>query len=283
MIADATQPDLPIVYVNPAFERLTGYTVSELTGRSCNVLQGENTDPASVDQMRTAIREGQECRLTILNFRKDTSPFWCEVHLSPVRDSQGRVVQYVGVQNDVSDRVHAEIQLRRERDRANHLARHDLLTGLPNRQEFADRVEVALADLADDETAAVIFIDLDQFKQVNDQYGHSTGDDVLRESARELTELCGPDVLLARQAGDEFLAFVRSPNIAMARYQAQQLVAAASEQLIDHSAAGVMTASAGAGFSLPGRRRTLDQMLAEADQSMYEHKRSRNASMALHR
>jgi diguanylate cyclase (GGDEF)-like protein/PAS domain S-box-containing protein len=282
VIADATQPGLPIVYVNPAFERLTGYSASELTGRSCNLLQGEGTDPAAVRQMISAIRESRECRVTLLNFRKDATPFWCEVHLSPVRDAQGRVVQYVGVQNDVSERVRAELQLREQRDRADHLARHDLLTGLPNRQEFAERAEDILDGLAEDETAAVIFIDLDHFKQVNDLYGHNTGDDVLRESARELSELCGPDVLLARQAGDEFLAFFKRPDRAMAAHRAQQLVTAIAEQVVDHDVTGLITASAGASLSNPGRRRTLDQMLADADQAMYVQKGRRNARLAIH-
>ena len=273
VIADATQHGLPIVYVNPAFERITGYSASEITGCSCSILQGESSDPVAVDEMRRAIRSGQECRVTLLNFRKDQTPFWCEVHLAPVHDAHGRVVEYVGVQNDVSARVDAETQLREERDRADHLARHDLLTGLPNRQEFADVVEAELDALADDETAAVIFIDLDQFKKVNDDYGHNTGDDVLHEAAAKLRGLCGPDVLVARQAGDEFLAFFTRPDTQMAAQRAHQIEIAVADQLIDQAVAGVITASAGSSLSPPGQRRTLDEMLAEADQAMYADKR----------
>jgi diguanylate cyclase (GGDEF)-like protein len=193
--------------------------------------------------MRRAIREGRECRVTLLNFRKDGAPFWCEVHLAPVCDALGHVVQYVGVQNDVSDRVRAEMQLREERDRADYMARHDLLTGLPSRQEFNDRADGILAELPDTESAVVLFIDLDDFKRVNDRYGHETGDDVLRQSARELRRLCGRDVLLARQSGDEFVALFTSLDAQGAIDRAQELAAAISEQLLEHPVVGVVSDS----------------------------------------
>jgi diguanylate cyclase (GGDEF)-like protein/PAS domain S-box-containing protein len=283
VIADATQPGLPIVYTNPAFERLTGYSPSEITGRSCSILQGRDSDPGAISEMRRAIREGRECRVTLLNFRKDETPFWCEVHLAPVRDARGRVVQYVGVQNDVSDRVRAEMQLREERDRADYIARHDLLTGLPSRQEFTDRAGRILSDLPDTECAIVLFIDLDEFKRVNDRHGHDIGDDVLRQSARKLRDLCGRDALLARQSGDEFVALFTCPDAQAATDRAQQLAAAISERLVEHPVAGVVSASAGSALSTPGQRASLDQMLVGADQAMYATKKRRDAPLAVHR
>jgi diguanylate cyclase (GGDEF)-like protein len=176
------------------------------------------------------------------------------------------------------------MQLREQRDRADHLARHDLLTGLPNRQEFTDRAEASLDRLTDTETAAVIFIDVDRFKRVNDRYGHKTGDDVLRDCANELRRLCGPDVLLARQAGDEFLAFFTSADARVASRRADQLARAISEGLVDHVAVGLVTASAGASLSTPEERVTLDQMLARADAAMYANKRHRReAPLTLNR
>ena len=283
VIADATEPGLPMVYMNPAFERLTGYSASELTGRSCSILQGAGTDRGAVREMGTAIREGRSCRVTVLNFRKDATPFWCEVHLSPVRDSQGRIVQYVGVQNDVSDRVNAEMQLRAERERADHLARHDFLTGLPNRQEFTDRGERTLERLTETETAVVVFVDINRFKQVNDHHGHHAGDDALRHSAEALRQICGPDALLARQAGDEFIALFTSQSAEQAADRARHIVEAVSEQLVDHDTIGRITASAGSSFSTPGNRVTLDQMLAAADKAMYAHKRRRHSDQPVRR
>lgn len=282
VISDATQPGLPVAYINPAFERLTGWSAAEITGRSCSVLQGKDTDPAAVQEMRDAIREGRECRVTVLNLRRDGSPFWCEVHLAPVRNSQGQIVQYVGVQNDVSDRVQAELELREQRDRANHLARHDLLTGLPNRKEFTERVEASLAGLRGDEAAALLYVDIDQFKLVNDRHGHNIGDEVLRDAALALRALCGDDVLLARHAGDEFLAFFTCPESRLAADRAQELVAATANELIVHSQAGEISASAGASLSTPGHRLTLEQLMATADAAMYSHKRNRRDLLAVH-
>jgi diguanylate cyclase (GGDEF)-like protein/PAS domain S-box-containing protein len=272
VIADARAPGLPIIYVNPAFERLTGYSAAEITGTNCKFVQGPGTDPGAVQEMGDAIREGRECRVTLLNYRKSGTPFWCEVHLSPVRDSQGNVVEYVGVQNDVSERVRAERRLRQQRDRADHLARHDRLTGLPNRQEFTDRVELILNGLSGEQVAVMLFIDIDRFKQVNDVHGHSTGDDVLRRCAAALRRSCGHDVLLARQGGDEFIGLFTSPDATQAVRRAQQLESAISDRLTVHAVAGLITASVGTRLSTPERRASFDQMLAGADAAMYEHK-----------
>jgi diguanylate cyclase (GGDEF)-like protein/PAS domain S-box-containing protein len=281
VIADATDPRLPVLDVNPAFERMTGYSSAEMKGRSCSILQGKGTDPGAVREMRDAIREGRECRVVVLNFRKDSTPFWCEVHLAPVRDNQGRVVQYVGVQNDVSERVNALTQLREQRDRASHLARHDPLTGLPNRHTFAERAEADLDGLTESETAAMIFIDIDRFKRINDRYGHSTGDELLTQSAAELQRRCGPDALLARQSGDEFLVFFTSPDPDRAAHRAEELVTALSERLVEHSVAGVITASAGWSLSTPGQRLSFGEMLSAADAAMYARK-DRRPALALH-
>jgi diguanylate cyclase (GGDEF)-like protein/PAS domain S-box-containing protein len=282
VISDATQPGMPVAYVNPAFERLTGWTAAAITGRNCSVLQTEETDPAAVKEMGDAIREGRECRVTVLNQRRDGSPFWCEIHLAPVRDVKGNVVQYVGVQNDATARVLAEQQMREQRDRANYLARHDQLTGLPNRQEFTDRIEARLADLDASDVGALVYVDIDQFKLVNDRYGHSTGDEVLREAALALLQMCGEDVLLCRHAGDEFVAFFTAPHQSTASDRAQEWVAAMADGLVRHPDAGAICASAGASFSTPSRRLNLDQLLAEADSAMYSHKGRRNGTLALH-
>jgi diguanylate cyclase (GGDEF)-like protein len=163
------------------------------------------------------------------------------------------------------------------------MARHDLLTGLPSRQEFNDRADGILAELPDTESAVVLFIDLDDFKRVNDRYGHETGDDVLRQSARELRRLCGRDVLLARQSGDEFVALFTSPDAQGAIDRAQELAATISEQLLEHPVVGVVSASAGSTLSSPGHRASLDQMLAGADAAMYANKRRRGAPLAVQR
>ncbi|MCU0547005.1 MAG: PAS domain S-box protein [Oscillatoriaceae cyanobacterium Prado104] len=107
-IADAMQPDLPVVYCNPAFEKITGYDRSEIIGRNCRFLQGPDTDRAAVDRIRVALREQHDCKVVLKNYRKDGTPFWNEFTISPVRDSNGCVTHFIGVQSDITDRKLAE-------------------------------------------------------------------------------------------------------------------------------------------------------------------------------
>jgi sigma-B regulation protein RsbU (phosphoserine phosphatase) len=115
-IADARLPGRPLIYVNPGFERLTGYRASEALGRNCRFLQGPDSDPVAVAEIRTAIAEHRECVVEILNYRKDGARFWNRLSLAPVRDPQGEVTHYIGVQSDVTARREAEDRLRRVKE-----------------------------------------------------------------------------------------------------------------------------------------------------------------------
>jgi diguanylate cyclase (GGDEF)-like protein/PAS domain S-box-containing protein len=274
VIADSTQEGMPIIYANPAFERLTGYTAAEITGRDCKFVQGDGTDPLAKAEMAAALREGRECRVTVLNYRKDGTSYWCEVHLSPVLDRRGRILQYVGVQNDVTARVEAEHQLRDERDRARHLASHDPLTGLSNRRAFNRKAEALLDTLSGEEAAVVVFIDIDRFKQVNDDHGHDVGDDVLSVAAAELREMLGQEALLARHAGDEFLALFRARDAAAAQARAAAVTARSSSGLLEHEVAGPVTASLGWAIARADHAQPLAELIGEADAAMYERKRA---------
>ncbi len=117
VITDPNQPDNPIVYVNPAFERMTGYTAEEIAGRNCRFLQGSTWDQPPLDVLRAALEEGRDCKVVLQNYRKDGSPFWNELSVSPVRDEQGRLVNFVGVLDDVTARKRTEEKLRRNEER----------------------------------------------------------------------------------------------------------------------------------------------------------------------
>jgi two-component system, cell cycle sensor histidine kinase and response regulator CckA len=112
LITDATQADNPIVYANNGFEHLTGYRTSEVLGRNCRLLQGSATDPDARKQIRDAIAAGKQCDVEILNYRKNGSTFWNAIHISPVKDDDGVVQQFIGVQIDVTQRRTLEAQLR---------------------------------------------------------------------------------------------------------------------------------------------------------------------------
>src|ERR687893_2760149 len=216
-ISDPGQPDNPLIYVNRSFELMTGYSAEEVLGSNCRFLQGPEGDQPALDEVRAALREERDCSVLLRNYRKDGTPFWNEFRLSPVHDARGRLVNFVGVQNDVTERKHAEEGLRHARDeleervrqrtarlaeanarlqreiaerrgleeQLTHQAFHDPLTGLPSRTLFLDRLDLALerAGWWGGEVA-VLFMDLDDFKVVNDSLGYEVGDLVLLAGAR---------------------------------------------------------------------------------------------------
>jgi PAS domain S-box-containing protein len=108
VITDPNQPDDPLVYVNPAFERTTGYPAEEALGRNCRFLQGEDHDQPALEELRTAIYEERHCTVVLRNYRKDGTLFWNELSVYPVRDEKGHMTNFVGVQNDVTERIRAE-------------------------------------------------------------------------------------------------------------------------------------------------------------------------------
>jgi sigma-B regulation protein RsbU (phosphoserine phosphatase) len=111
-IADARLPDRPLIYVNAGFEKLTGYSRDEVLGRNCRFLQGAGTEADTVTEIRNAVNDGRECTVEILNYRKDGSPFWNRLAITPVEDDSGEITHFIGIQSDVSARRRAEDELR---------------------------------------------------------------------------------------------------------------------------------------------------------------------------
>lgn len=111
IITDATQPDNPVIYVNPAFEEITGYSAEETLGRNCRFLQGEDRDQPGLQEIRDAVREGRSCTAMLRNIRKDGTPFWSELSIAPVRDEAGELTHFVGIQLDVTSRKRVQDDL----------------------------------------------------------------------------------------------------------------------------------------------------------------------------
>ena len=239
-IADMTQPDQPLVYANAAFEALSGLALEQVLGRNCRFLQGSDTDPTALSRLRAAVDAGQECRETLLNYRgAERRPWWNEIFLAPVTDDVGRVVQYIGVQNDVTARVEAERALVRERDRAQsylarieQLAYTDPLTGLANRRRVEERIEAALLDARiADGALALLYLDLDGFKAINDELGHAAGDQVLVSTAQRMQDRLRRTDVLARLGGDEFLVGVLGLDALTAASEAAALASQLAQAL----------------------------------------------------
>jgi len=111
-ITDPSQPDAPLVYVNPAFERTTGYAAEEVLGRNCRFLQGEDRDQPALVELRAAIREERHCTVVLRNYRKNGTLFYNELSVYPVRDENDHLMNFVGVQNDITERLRTEEALR---------------------------------------------------------------------------------------------------------------------------------------------------------------------------
>ncbi|OHB30449.1 MAG: hypothetical protein A2X79_03410 [Desulfuromonadaceae bacterium GWB2_53_15] len=206
MITDAHAPDNPIIYVNPAFERMTGYGAQEVFGRNPRFLAGEDSEQMGLEEIRAALREQREGSAVLRNYRKDGSLFWNELSLSSVRDESGRVTNFVGILNDITERKQYEEQLE-------YQSNHDGLTGLPNRNLLADRLTQTLSYAGRyHQQAAVMFIDLDHFKFINDSLGQDTGDQLLKSTAKRLAQCLRSIDTVARHGADEFVVIL--PDLA---------------------------------------------------------------------
>lgn len=267
VIVDAQRPDLPIVYVNAAFERITGYSREAALGRNCRFLQGIDTDPATQVQLRKGIKEQRDVHVVIRNYRRNGAPFWNDLYISPVRDEAGVVTHFIGAQNDITAQREYQAQL-------SHNANHDALTGLPNRLLLDQRLaQGCLLARRYQRYLAVLFIDLDDFKPINDTLGHEVGDYILLEVAKRLEEELRPWDTVARFGGDEFIVLL--PDLAHeddVLQVVERLLARVSAPYWYRSNELRITASIGIATN-DGTIQTPRQLIQQADLAMYKAKR----------
>jgi two-component system cell cycle response regulator len=285
VIADATAPDMPLVYVNAAFERLTGYSAREVLGSNCRFLQRGDTDQVGLALVRASLENGEPCVVTVRNYRKDGSPFWNELSLSPISDPAGTVTHFFGTLTDVSERVTAEQKLlakhkqllARKRELEN-LALRDGLTGLYNRRAFDEQLEREWNRARRDQTPlSLIMIDIDHFKHYNDTFGHPAGDHCIQvvASAVQRCFARGSD-LVARYGGDEFVVLASALDHKQAQRRAEQL-----QQTIKtlgfassaYAAAPPISLSIGVATATSLQRGTPEHLLHAADRALYQAKR----------
>ena len=190
---------LRIVYINEAFLKVTGYRAADVIGRSAELLVGPKTDLEELDRIRTALKNHESAKAELIFHHQDQSYFWADMNTVPIRNEHGQVTHFVSVMREVTERKQAEEQLRRN-------AFHDPLTGLPNRLLFTERLTQVIANSREQENNlfAVLFLDLDRFKVINDSLGHLIGDQLLIAIARRLEACVKRSDLVARLGGDEF-------------------------------------------------------------------------------
>jgi diguanylate cyclase (GGDEF)-like protein/PAS domain S-box-containing protein len=267
MIVSASDPEMPLVYVNRAFEQVTGYGREEVIGRNCRFLQGTDRDQPELDKIRRAIAEQHDGQALVRNYRKNGSLFWNKLYVTPVLDPRsGAVTHFVGVQYDITE-------IKRYQEELEHQANHDALTGLANRNLLKDRLQQSLA-LAHryERPFSLAFIDLDNFKLVNDSLGHDIGDRLLKIVAERLVTCVREGDTVARLGGDEFVLLVTEQERDDSVYRiVQRVMAAISQPFVIDQREFKVTCSVGIA-SFPGDGEDADTLLRNADTAMYRAK-----------
>lgn len=400
LIVDARLPDQPVIYCNPAFERISGYDFREVVGRNCRFLQRDNDGQPALQTLRDAIREGKPCQVLLRNYRKNGELFWNELTISAVRDAQGEVTHFIGMQSDVTARVEAERQrlevesrfhslfdnsldgiayysldghcvsanraycdmlgyeeselqglhydqitpkkwhenqrnlmqqqlfsrgftdlyekeyirkdgtvlpvsvraalhynaagkpigtwgivrdiseykrtlkqLQENEARMEYLAYHDVLTQLPNRLLFQDRVSKALERVRrHNRKLAVLLLDLDRFKNINDSLGHTVGDQFLMAISTRLGNAIRDCDTAARIGGDEFVVVLEDfGEISNVSNVAAKLLKVLAEPIRVEHRDLYTTASIGIAI-FPGDGDTVEALIKAADAAMYRAK-----------
>jgi diguanylate cyclase (GGDEF)-like protein/PAS domain S-box-containing protein len=265
-----------IVHVNRAFIEITGYQCEDVMGHQPSLFKSGRHSASYPRAMFQTLERDGEWSGEIWNRRKsgEIYPQWQTIRV--IRDDQGQISHYVAVFSDISAIKHSEHELA-------HLAHHDPLTDLPNRLLFTDRAEQALASAqAHKRGCALLLLDLDHFKIINDSLGHNVGDQLLKTVGERLQGLFGPGVTLARLGGDEFAVLAEScPQLVQAAALAQRILDAMKEPFIFDGHQLFISASIGISL-FPSDALSAEQLLRNADSALFKAKSAGREGYALY-
>lgn len=280
IITEANTVDAPgprIVFVNDAFERHTGYRREEALGKTPRMLQGKGTQRATLDRIRRALQRSRPVRAELINYKKDGELFWLELEIVPVDYFSRGLTHWVCVARVITERKASE-------DKIEHLAFYDALTQLPNRRLLMERLQKTMLHCQETGTVgALVFIDMDNFKVLNDTSGHATGDLLLVQVGLRLVGCSGLNDTVARLGGDEFVVLLENlggdPVAAAAQSKrvGEKILAALSEpyDLTGHQ----HHSTCSIGITLfSNHQKSMGDLLKQADLAMYQAKAAgRNA------
>ena len=293
LITEAEPFDPPgprIVWANKSFYENHGFTPEEVIGKTPRILQGPETDRIALDQIRVAMQNWESIKVELVNYRKDGASYWNEFEIVPIANDSGWYTHWVSIQRDVSDRKAMEKQLFQ-------LAFYDSLTGLPNRRLFNDRLTQAIAlSKRSMRYGALMCLDLDHFKELNDSHGHNVGDLLLIELSKRLGGCVREVDTVARFGGDEFVVIAgelsqeKEEAEAKAMLIAEKILGSLSEiyklETTDASGDPVIIEHHGSctiGVAMfRSSESSMDSILKWADAAMYKAKEVGRGSVFMH-
>ncbi len=283
VVCEARPEHQPVVYVNTAFERMTGYSAAELIGHDLRQLQAWDRDQEGRNQLRVAIGQGETCRVLLRNYRKDGSQFWNEILVQPLRGSDKSVTHFVGFHRDVSERE--RLGLRRASGLPTWL-REDRLSGLCSRAYFEEILqhdwEIGAREAR---LVTLIVFDIDELSSYNDTFGRAAGDACIRRVAGVIGTAFrrGTDVV-ARWEGGRIAALVRNPDLAVVPDFAASVAQKVLGQHIHHPRASrqkFVSVSVGAASLNPTGEQTVEMLVDAAMKALARAKEDHEAHVAV--
>lgn len=265
-----TEPDGTIIDVNAAFTQITGYTKPEVVGQNPRILKSDRHSPAFYAALWQQLTETGHWTGEVWNRRKNGELYAEMLTISAVHDDQGHVQHYVAVFSDITEK-------KQHQERLEHIAHFDALTGLPNRVLLADRLSQAIRQARRQKRLlAVVYLDLDGFKAINDSYGHDVGDQLLMVIASRMRAAMREQDTIARLGGDEFVALLTDlSSTEVIEPLLKRLAEAAASPLFIGNLGLQVSASLGVAFYPQEQEEvSASQLLRQADQAMYQAKMS---------
>jgi diguanylate cyclase (GGDEF)-like protein/PAS domain S-box-containing protein len=261
-----TGPDRLIQYVNPKFSEETGYSSAEVLGRTPTFLRSEETDDSAYKDMWSHLCHGQRWVGELVTKRKSGELNWEEAHVGPVKDSSGAITHFVVVLLDINERKQIHQRLA-------HSAHYDMLTQLPNRILLFERISQALARAKRNYSRlALLFIDLDKFKPINDLHGHAIGDLLLEEAAKRMLGCLRDSDSVGRIGGDEFMVLLPEvANESDASAVAEKILAAINQPFLLGGKTLVISSCIGIAL-FPEHGVEVAELAKNADAAMYQAK-----------
>ncbi len=269
-------PGPEIVYVNQAFTQMTGYTSEDVLGRTPRILQGPKTNHQVLKRMKQELIAGKIFQGTTINYRKDGTEFYNKWLIEPILNAKGEITHYLSIQKDITDHQQAKARLIYD-------ANCDPLTGILNRSGALTQLKEAVTKSrsCQDYLFAVLVLDLDRFKLINDSWGHQVGDKLLQNVAQRLQHCLRPTDVIARLGGDEFLILLNDiQDLAQVSQVAERIQKQLNQPFILEKHEVFSTTSIGIALSSTGYEQTED-ILRDADIALYRAKARGKACHAI--